>query len=171
MVSDTSFPPETSPKWMAMAEELQSLPIHTLPLSFFNLTVTLSCMYFFILSFYLTTGLPLLRPSVSFIYTFFTNSPLFFLSIWPNHLSIFFSPIPLHHASKVHKESHHWTHWYWLTFSRLTLSARVSGYCLPLTIVRCHRRGVLIGREFKSWANMPIIIFMMSRGWSITKRP
>ena len=47
-------------------------------------STTLSGVYSVTLSFHLTTGLPfLLWPSVSFTCTLFTNSSLFFLSIWP----------------------------------------------------------------------------------------
>ena len=69
IVSDTSFPLETSPKGMTITEEPLSLLIHTLPPWLFkhSLSAPVSYMYFFTLSFLLTTDLPLLLgPSISF---------------------------------------------------------------------------------------------------------
>ena len=74
---------------MAITEE--PLPIHTLHTCSIPppLSATLWCMYFFTLSFHLTTDLTLLlESSFSLTYTFFTNL-LLFHSIWPNYLNIF----------------------------------------------------------------------------------
>ena len=69
------------------------------------LSITLSCMYS-TLSFYLTTGLPLLLSA-----TLSSQTPLFFLSILPNHFKVFFLPIPICHTSlHLHKVPCHIFH-------------------------------------------------------------
>ena len=102
LVFDTTFPLETSHKGMAMAEEPPSLSPYPYILSLLVQSLPLYQQLF-----HACTSSP--YPSIlelaflsSISHTFFTNSSLFFLSIWPNHLKVFFfthSTTPHHSIS------------------------------------------------------------------------